>query len=167
MLLLLLTLSLVHVPGAPAEATVDPITGAIAPSARAMPSARRRWFIATSSSSGTAGTYELWGRRGRGVSLLPCAEPPRWRVAGREMLDRMSATILPGAVRQNGYVVRDLDVAIASWVAIGVGPWFTLREITQPNSRYRGQPSSPTLSIGFANSGPLQLELIQALDAGP
>ena len=78
-----------------------------------------------------------------------------------------TAPILPGAVRQNGYVVRDLERAIASWVAIGVGPWFTMRDITQPNSRYRGGPSSPTLSIGFANSGPLQLELIQPMDSGP
>ena len=34
--------------------------------------------------------------------------------------------ILPGVVRQNGYIVRDLDAAIASWCAVGVGPWFTI-----------------------------------------
>lgn len=77
------------------------------------------------------------------------------------------ATILPGAVRQNGYVVRDLDAAIASWCTLGIGPWFTIREMPQRNSRYRGELSEPVLSIAFANSGPLQLELIHQHDDGP
>src|SRR5262245_34149964 len=69
--------------------------------------------------------------------------------------------VLDGAIRQVGWVVRDLDDAIASWVALGVGPWYTIRELPQPGSVYRGEPSDPTISIGFANSGPMQLELIQ------
>ena len=36
-------------------------------------------------------------------------------------------TILPGPVRQFGYVVTDLDQAIAGWVTLGVGPWFDAR----------------------------------------
>lgn len=75
--------------------------------------------------------------------------------------------ILPGAIRQNGYVVRDLDAAIASWLALGVGPWLTLRDIAQPTTEYRGAPSPVTLSIGFANSGPLQVELIELRDDAP
>jgi catechol 2,3-dioxygenase-like lactoylglutathione lyase family enzyme len=76
-------------------------------------------------------------------------------------------TILPGAVRQNGYVVRDVDAAMVSWLAIGVGPWFTMREFPQQNGAYRGELCEPVLSIAFANSGPLQLELIQQHDDGP
>jgi hypothetical protein len=75
--------------------------------------------------------------------------------------------ILPGAIRQIGYVVRDLDAAIHSWCAIGVGPWFTMRSLEQKNCQYRGQLSQPTVSLAFANSGPLQVELIQQHDDGP
>jgi hypothetical protein len=75
--------------------------------------------------------------------------------------------ILPGAVRQNGYVVRDVDTAMESWLAIGVGPWFTMREFPQQNGDYRGELCEPVLSIAFANSGSLQLELIQQHDDGP
>jgi hypothetical protein len=73
--------------------------------------------------------------------------------------DAMSA-ILPGEIRQNGYVVRDLDAAMEAWIAVGIGPWFTIRELQQP-LRCRGVASDPVISIAFANSGPLQIELIQ------
>lgn len=77
------------------------------------------------------------------------------------------ADILPGVVRQNGYVVRDLDAAITAWCAIGVGPWFTLRDLPQEDFRFRGVASRPVLSIAFGNSGPLQIELIQQLNDAP
>ena len=35
-------------------------------------------------------------------------------------------TVLPGPIRQIGYVVTDLDRAIASWLELGVGPWFVM-----------------------------------------
>jgi hypothetical protein len=75
--------------------------------------------------------------------------------------------ILPGVVRQNGYVVRDLDAAIEAWCAIGVGPWYTLRELSPQDFRFRGQPSQPVISIAFGNSGALQIELIQQLNDAP
>ncbi|OAA27146.1 Glyoxalase/Bleomycin resistance protein/Dioxygenase superfamily protein [Frankia sp. EI5c] len=68
--------------------------------------------------------------------------------------------ILPGVVRQNGYVVRDIDTAIAAWLSLGVGPWYVLRERRQAGL-YRGQDCEVTVSVAFANSGDLQLELIQ------
>ena len=71
------------------------------------------------------------------------------------------ATVLPGDIRQNGYVVRDLDAAMGSWLALGVGPWFTLREHSLDRFRHRGEASEPVISIALANSGPLQIELIQ------
>jgi hypothetical protein len=66
---------------------------------------------------------------------------------------------LPGPIRQIGYVVRDLDAALANWIALGVGPWFVVRAHTQ-QVIYRGEPCEVTISIALANSGELQVELI-------
>jgi len=69
--------------------------------------------------------------------------------------------VLEGSIRQIGYVVDDLDDAIRRWSALGVGPWFTIRDLEQPGCTYRGEPCDVTISIALANSGPMQLELIQ------
>ena len=74
---------------------------------------------------------------------------------------RDARQILDGPIRQVGFVVPDLDAALQSWCSLGVGPWFTVRDLQQTDCRYRGELCEPTLSIAFANSGPLQLELIQ------
>jgi hypothetical protein len=74
---------------------------------------------------------------------------------------------LPGPVRQNGYVVRDLAGAIDAWLHIGVGPWLLLPHLTQTGSVYRGEPTEPVVSIAFANSGDIQLELIEQEDDSP
>ena len=73
-----------------------------------------------------------------------------------------------GPVRQNGYVVRDLDRALWHWIDVmGVGPWFVFRKVELDWFRHRGAPSAPHLSIALANSGDLQLELIQQHDDAP
>lgn len=73
-----------------------------------------------------------------------------------------------GAVRQLGYVVQDIERAMLHWAALGVGPWFYREEVTTTEFRYYGQPSAlPKLSIALANSGDLQLELIQQNDDAP
>jgi len=77
------------------------------------------------------------------------------------------SAVLPGAIRQNGYVVRDLDGAMAAWLEIGVGPWFLLPHLAQTGSTYRGRPTAPVVSIAFANSGDLQVELIVQEDDSP
>jgi len=71
--------------------------------------------------------------------------------------------VLPGAVRQIGYIVRDFDQALTNWVQLGVGPWYVLRGITQ-TGRYRGEPCTVTLTLAFANSGDLQIEVIHQDD---
>ena len=38
--------------------------------------------------------------------------------------------VLPGPVRQIGYVVTDLDRAIDGWLELGVGPWFVMRGLS-------------------------------------
>ena len=45
--------------------------------------------------------------------------------------------ILPGRVRQNGYVVNDLEHAIDSWLSLGVGPWFVLPATKQQGAVFR------------------------------
>src|SRR5262245_21188020 len=77
------------------------------------------------------------------------------------LVSRAMRRILPGTVRRNGYVVPDVDRAIAQWVEAGVGPWFVLREAEQSALYFRGERSDPVLSIAWSNSGDLQLELIQ------
>jgi len=67
-----------------------------------------------------------------------------------------------GPIRQNGYVVRDIEAALDYWInALGVGPWFLVGEVELDWFRYRGVASEPKLSIALANSGDLQIELIQ------
>ena len=48
-------------------------------------------------------------------------------------------SVLPGAIRQIGYIVTDLDQAMQSWLGIGVGPWFVIRGLPM-QALYRGRP---------------------------
>jgi hypothetical protein len=67
-----------------------------------------------------------------------------------------------GEIRQNGYVVRDIEAAMKHWVEVlGVGPWFYMPHIPCHSFEYRGTPCEPDISIALANSGDLQIELIQ------
>ena len=72
-------------------------------------------------------------------------------------------SVLPGAIRQIGYVVTDLDQALAGWVELGVGPWLVIRGLPM-RALYRGQPCETKLSLAMSNSGELQIELIQQED---
>jgi hypothetical protein len=73
---------------------------------------------------------------------------------------------LPGAFSQIGYVVRDIDEAVASWLRLGIGPWFILRDLRQ-DALYRGQPCSVPFSVAFSNNGELQIEIICQTDDTP
>ncbi len=73
---------------------------------------------------------------------------------------------LPGSIRQIGYVVTDLDRALAGFVELGVGPWFVMRGLPQ-RVLYRGEPCEITLSLALANSGDMQFEVIQQQDDTP
>lgn len=78
-------------------------------------------------------------------------------------------SILYGGIRQIGYVVKDIDKAMRTWSdTLGVGPWFYKEEVGTTEFRYYGKPSRlPTLSIALANSGDVQIELIQQRDDAP
>ena len=75
-------------------------------------------------------------------------------------------SVLPGPIRQIGYVVTDLDRAMASWVELGVGPWLVIRGLPM-RALYRGEPCETMLSLALSNSGELQIELIQQQDDTP
>lgn len=73
-----------------------------------------------------------------------------------------------GEVRQNGYVVRDIKEAMVHWTEVlGVGPFFYFERAPIQNFRYHDRPSGIVASIALANSGPLQIELIQQRNDAP
>ena len=73
-----------------------------------------------------------------------------------------------GPMRQNGYVVRDIEAAMRHWSEVaGVGPFFFVRKVPIENFHFMGEPSDIELSIALANSGPLQIELIEQRNDAP
>lgn len=73
-----------------------------------------------------------------------------------------------GAVAQNGYVVRDIEAAMQHWIQVmGVGPWFYIDRVETDWFRHRGVDSPVEMSIALANSGDLQIELIQPRNEAP
>jgi len=73
-----------------------------------------------------------------------------------------------GGIRQNGYVVPDIEAALAHWTQVlGVGPFYYFERVPIENFHYRGEPSELEASIALSNSGPLQIELIQQRNDAP
>lgn len=73
-----------------------------------------------------------------------------------------------GAITQNGYVVRNIESAMRHWIdVLGVGPWFYVERAPIEDFHYRGEPSPVEVSIALANSGSLQIELIQQRNEAP
>ena len=67
-----------------------------------------------------------------------------------------------GEIRQLGYVVPDIEAAMDHWSRVlGVGPFFYAPRVPVEKFTYKGEPSSPITSVALANSGPVQVELIQ------
>ena len=68
-----------------------------------------------------------------------------------------------GELRQIGIVVRDIEAAMAHWVEVcGIGPWFYADKLPVTAFSYRGARHDDIhLSVALANSGEVQLELIQ------
>ena len=74
-----------------------------------------------------------------------------------------------GELRQVGIVVRDIEAAMKHWVEVcGVGPWFYTDKLAVTEFSYRGKRYDDIhISIALANSGDVQLELIQQRCATP
>jgi hypothetical protein len=75
----------------------------------------------------------------------------------------MSPAMRTYNTRQIGCVVNDLDRAVHGWLELGVGPWFVMRDLPM-RALYRGKPCETTLSVAWANSGEMQIGVIQQLD---
>ena len=67
-----------------------------------------------------------------------------------------------GPMRQIGMVVRDIEGAMKHWAEqCGIGPWFYAERLLLTEFRYQGRPYDIHMSVALANSGDVQLELIQ------
>ena len=85
----------------------------------------------------------------------------------------MSKPVVPkiekGEIIQIGIVVRDLQKNVSNyWATLGIGPWQTIR-MEPPiltDVILRGKPVQASMLAAVAQSGSIQLELIQPLD-GP
>ena len=74
-----------------------------------------------------------------------------------------------GDMRQIAFVVHDIDQAMEYWTQVlGIGPFFIKRNIEFADYCFRGTSAeSPTVSIALANSGFMQIELVQQHDNTP
>ncbi len=73
-----------------------------------------------------------------------------------------------GEIRQLAYIVPDIEAAMDYWSrTLGVGPWYYNPRVPIKNYRYRGQSYEPHNSVALANSGPLQIELLQTRNNVP
>ena len=73
-----------------------------------------------------------------------------------------------GEIRQAGYVVDDIEAAMDHWSRVlGVGPFFYNERVPIENYVYRETRYEPHNSVALANSGPLQIELIQTRNDVP
>jgi hypothetical protein len=73
-----------------------------------------------------------------------------------------------GEIRQLGYVVPDIEAAMDYWSRVlGVGPFFYAERVPVVNFTYRGVSSFPVTSVALANSGAVQVELIQQRNDAP
>ncbi len=72
-----------------------------------------------------------------------------------------------GNIAQIGYVVTDIEAAMDHWIGLGVGPWFHVEKVETDYFRYRGEDSPLEMTVAVANSGDIQLELIQQTNRAP
>jgi hypothetical protein len=72
-----------------------------------------------------------------------------------------------GQIAQIGYVVVDIEASMQEWIRHGVGPWFYIERVQTDYFRHRGVDSPVEMSIALANSGDVQLELIQQRNDAP
>jgi hypothetical protein len=73
-----------------------------------------------------------------------------------------------GAVRQNGYVVRDIKAAMDHWInTLGIGPFYYIEKVPIDWFKHRGVEQHLELGIAIANCGELQIELIQQRNDAP
>ena len=72
-----------------------------------------------------------------------------------------------GDIAQIGYVVPDVRASMSHWIRNGVGPWFYIADVKTDYFRYHGADSPMTMSVAVANTGEIQIELIQPTNDAP
>ena len=86
-----------------------------------------------------------------------------WLFVHQSLRGALIMSRLFGAMRQVGIVVRDIEGAMRHWIEVcGVGPWFYTDRLALTAFTYDGKRYDDLhASIALANSGDVQLELIQ------
>lgn len=70
-----------------------------------------------------------------------------------------------GPITQIGYVVENLDTAIAGWIeTAGLGPWTVFRNVSMEGT-FEGEATVVTMDVGMAYQGDVQIELIEPTNA--
>ncbi len=73
-----------------------------------------------------------------------------------------------GDIRQLGYVVPDIEAAMTHWTEVmGVGPFFYNPRVPIEGYHYGGESFELENSVALANSGFIQVELIQTRNDAP
>ena len=73
-----------------------------------------------------------------------------------------------GPIFQTAYIVRDFEGTLKHWTEVlGVGPFYYIERVKMDWFRYHGEPSNAEVSIALANTGDLQIELIQQRNNAP
>lgn len=73
-----------------------------------------------------------------------------------------------GEIRQLGYVVPDIESAMDHWSSVmGVGPFFYNPKVPIEGYTYGGEAFEVENSVALANSGFIQVELIQTRNDAP
>ena len=66
-----------------------------------------------------------------------------------------------GEITQIAYVTRDFDKVLEFFLKSGIGPWYVAKGRMMHKVAYRGTTVDIEMSVGVANSGSLQLEVIE------
>ncbi len=75
---------------------------------------------------------------------------------------------LIGPIRQLGFVVPDIEAAMKHWSEVmGIGPFFYNPRVPIEDYIFEGTGYEPHNSVALANSGYIQVELIQCRNAVP
>lgn len=73
-----------------------------------------------------------------------------------------------GPVMQLGFVVPDLEHAMRHWLdKVRLGPFFVLEHVKFAQVLHRGKPTDIDMSVGLAQWGEVQVELIQQFNDAP
>jgi hypothetical protein len=73
-----------------------------------------------------------------------------------------------GPVRQLAHVVRDIDAALPFWIeTMRIGPFFTFEAPPDESTIFRSKPCRAHTRFALAQSGALQIELVQPVNDAP